>query len=173
MASPKLKEAVHIVVQSCANPARLGATRLNKILWFADCASYRQHGQSITGETYVKRQYGPVPRSILEAISELRQEGLISVREEPSFNGGFMRQFFSLSPVNMKQISEADRAVLEAFASVICDDFTAAEISDASHDQIWEAAELGEEIPMRATLAAKPGEITDEVRNWADSVLAG
>lgn len=41
-----------------------------------------------------------------------------------------------------------------------------------SHDAIWEAAYIGEEIPVYATLAANEGEITPEVLAWANEAAA-
>jgi hypothetical protein len=59
MATEKFKALVHYIVASCDDPQRLGATKLNKVLWFADAFSYRATKNSITDETYVKRQRGP------------------------------------------------------------------------------------------------------------------
>lgn len=171
MASDKLKEAVHYVIAACNNPARLGAVRLNKILWFADCEAYRSTGMSITGERYIKRQFGPVPSKILEAIRDLENESKIAVKDTPHYNKT-MRQFFSTQDVVPTSLSDKDISVLHSYTEVICENYTAVEISNISHDQVWDAAAIGEEIPLYAIFAAVPGEISPEVIAWADSRLA-
>ena len=53
----------HYVIKRC-DPAKLGATKLNKVLWFADVIYYRRHGRTITAsDNYVKQQFGPVQRN--------------------------------------------------------------------------------------------------------------
>lgn len=166
MAHEKLKEALHYVISHCDDPARLGAIRLNKIMWFADCYAYRLNGASITADSYVKRKFGPVPRHVLAALRELQSDGKIAARETPYYNGT-MRQFFSMQAVEHERLSEQDRDILASYSDIICKNYSANEISNISHDQIWEAADDGEEIPLYATFAANRGEITAEVRDWA------
>jgi hypothetical protein len=167
----KLKEALHFVIENCADTSRLGAIRLNKILWFADCHAYRQNGVSITGDGYVKRKFGPVPQHVLAALRELENDGKIVVREVPYTTRKRYREFISRTAPETHELSETDRAWLKAYTEFICDEFTAEAISDASHDQIWEAADDGEEIPLYTIFASQAGAITDEVRAWANQVV--
>jgi hypothetical protein len=41
----RLLWATHYVIARC-DPAKLGATKLNKVLWFADVIYYRRHGRT-------------------------------------------------------------------------------------------------------------------------------
>lgn len=168
MAHDKLKEALHFVISRCADPSKLGAIRLNKIVWFADRFAFRLNGNSITADTYVKRRLGPVPKNVLPAIAELATEGKISVRESSLPSGNIMRHFFTLAEPATETLSEQDKEVLSSFTDLICNNFSANEISDLTHDQVWQAAETGEEIPLYATFA-QSGEITAEVREWASN----
>lgn len=170
MATEKFKNLVHFVVASCEDPQRLGATRLNKILWFADAAAYRLNGVSISGETYVKRKRGPVPKSILHAIRELEAEERIHVRDK-TFPGYKMRLFVALKDADTAAFSEQEMEIVRGIAQEICDVHSANSISDLSHDQIWLAANDGEEIPLHAVLAANSGELTEEVMAWGDAVV--
>jgi hypothetical protein len=82
MATEKFKALVHFIIHECSgHPGKLSAIRLNKTLWYADVAAFRNYGASITGETYVKRKMGPVPSHILSTIEELKSEGKLHVRE--------------------------------------------------------------------------------------------
>ena len=171
MANDKFKALVHHVVSSCDDPTRLGAIRLNKILWFADSISYRLHGVPITGESYVKRQYGPVPKTILATLDQLQAEGKIVVAEKENAIGHNTRLFVSLEKPNDDVFSPQELGVIEVVVKDICTNHTANSISDLTHDQVWEAANMGEEIPLYATLARSAGEITEDAMNWADKVV--
>jgi hypothetical protein len=150
---------------------RLGATRLNKICWFADSVSFRSEGQSISGETYVKRERGPVPKTILHALRELEAEGKILIRDK-KFVTYKMRLFVSLKDdPDTAHFSPVQLEIVSAISKEICTNHTAASISDMSHDQIWHCANEGEEIPLYATLASEQAELTDDIMNWADGVV--
>lgn len=166
----KLKEALHYVIECCDDSSRLGAVRLNKILWFADCHSYRDHGASITADGYVKRRFGPVPKKVLAATRELEEEHKIAIREVPYSSRKSFREFISIKKPDHSALSEQDMEVLKACTHMICNEFSATQISEVSHDQVWEAADEGEEIPFFTIFAAIPGAITDEVRKWANGV---
>lgn len=172
MAHEKLKEALHYVIENCADSSRLGAIRLNKILWFADSHAYRENGLTVTGDGYVKRKFGPVPKHVLAALRELQDEGKIVVREVPYTTRKTFREFISLSTPETRELSQSDKEWLTAYTDIICNEFTAARISDISHDQVWEAADEGEEIPLYTVFASQPGAITDDVRSWANGAYA-
>jgi hypothetical protein len=166
----KFKALVHYVVASAGDPQRLGATRLNKILWFSDTLAYRLTGVPISGETYVKRQRGPVPKHILRTIRELESTGKIHVREREHFRYR-TRLFVALEEPDTTAFSTQELAIVDAMISEICGNHTAASISDLSHDEIWDAANEGEEIPIHTSLVSQPGEFTEELMRWADSVV--
>ena len=168
MALTKFKSMVHYVINECADyPAQLGAIRLNKVLWFADVTAYKLDGKSITGERYVKRQFGPAPARILPILAELEKSGDIVVME-PEFAYD-TRKFISLKP-STGRLSNREKLITSAVLNGVLGR-TANAISEMSHDQIWDAAKEGEEIPLHATLAATPGEITPEVIEWATQCL--
>ena len=169
MATEKFKALVHFVVHECReSPARLGAIRLNKTLWYTDVAAYQSAGASVSSETYVKRRMGPAPAHILSTIRELSDEGKILVQEpEGQYDS---RKFISLLEPDPGVLSDDEKGLAKHVLSVVLG-YTANGISEATHDIIWEAADDGEEIPMYATLAADLGEITDDVRSWAGGVL--
>lgn len=164
----KFKALVHYVIAK-SDPARLGAIRLNKILWYLDTLSYQAEGASVTGETYVKRQHGPVPQHILSVIGELEHENAIVVRKRSRF-GKPMTDFIPMTDPDTGVLAPAELELADELRTHICDNHTANSISELSHDQIWEAANIGEVIPLSASLAAAPGEVTDELLSWADSV---
>ena len=168
-ASNKLKAVVHFIIANC-DPNKLGAIKLNKILWFSDRYAYRKNGHSITGSDYVRREHGPVSESIYDVLDELKNENKISISgPEQPFQP---RLYKSLEDAECESLSKSDKEVILGASNCICDDFTASRISDRTHDEIWGAADEGEHIPLEATLVAHPGDYRHEVMAWAREVLA-
>jgi hypothetical protein len=169
MATEKFKALVHFMVHECReHPGRLGAIRLNKALWYTDVVAYKMNGVPVTGETYVKRKHGPVPSHILATLRALQEEGKILIREpEHQYDP---RKFLALASPEPAHLSDDERELARSILDLVCG-YSANEISELTHDIIWNAAAEGEEIPMYATLAASRGEITNEVRAWASGLV--
>lgn len=168
----RFKTLVHYVCDRATDPTKLGATKLNKALWYADTFAYRINGKAVSRDsaTYVKRQFGPVPKHVLRALNELESEGALKIREVYFF-GKKKREFVSLRDAEKKVFSKEECDIIDQVVDQICDGHTAASISDLSHDKIWEAADLGEEIPLFAVLAAKADPPTKEDFAWAEKAI--
>ncbi|MBN9528391.1 MAG: SocA family protein [Alphaproteobacteria bacterium] len=171
MVAERFKSLVHYVCNRCTDPTKLGAVKLNKVLWYSDTFAYRQHGKSVSGEkNYIKRQFGPVPKSIIPALKQLEQEGAIVVRESTYF-GMPKREYISLREPDSALFSRDELDIVDQVVEIICNNHTAASISDLSHDIVWEAAQIGEEIPITSVLAAGTIPIEAEDEAWADEIL--
>lgn len=144
----KLAAAAHLVIAALP-PTELGATKLNKILWFADCEFYRRHGRSLTGEThYVRRDFGPCPNGMNRSLTTLKDAGAIA--EQTRYVGSFpQRAFLSLQEPAIGAFDAEEIHVLLSEAVKIAP-LTAAEASAASHDDLWEAGEDGDLMSVEA-----------------------
>lgn len=165
----RLAKMVHFVVQHTP-PEKLGATKLNKVLWFADVMHYRLHGKSISrAAAYVKNKYGPTPKGIMQVLSELKASGSIMERSV-STPAGPRREFVWLREADTDSFSAAE---LETLRVVIewASPMTAKEISDESHDALWEETEAGQPISIAAA-SVIPSEPDAEDLAWADAVFA-
>ena len=169
MPTPKFVDLIHYVIWRANDPSRLGATKLNKVAWLVDSLTYLYEGQSLTGATYTKRQHGPVPKHILGAIERLVCEGRIAVTE---LRGAFQpREFAPLKTPDKSVFSERDTSLIDAVIDWVCDQHTATSISKYTHDAIWEAAEIGEEIPLYAILGASEGQVNEADQAWANGII--
>ncbi len=166
----KYKALVHYICDVCGDPSKLGATKLNKILWLSDALAYAKLGQSITGERYVKRQFGPAPYNFLGIREELEQEGKIAVRYGDYF-GRTQTQFFSLQRPEISDFKPEEIDLVSGVINAVCAK-TAKEISDWSHADIWKVAEYGEDIPHYALFVWQLGEIDEDSIAWADQEIA-
>ena len=163
----KLDALVHYVCARCENPSKLGATKLNKVLWYSDVFAFAQEGKSITGAAYVKRKFGPVPKNVRGARTRLEASGTIIERQV--MNHGLQQvQFISLKPADVSMFTASQISLVDTVLEAICSNHTALSISNFSHDFIWESAEIGEEIPMAAAaFGGNFGEIDEEDMAWA------
>ncbi len=164
----KLKKVTHHICHKAANPSVLGSIKLNKVLWYSDAIHYIQHGKPITGETYVKRQHGPVPKHIVAIVNELVDEGKVA-RGKVDYFGHMKAEYISIfapdeidSTLTATEVDLIDRAFEH-----VCLNNTAQSISEETHGVIWELAKLGEELPLCTVYASEVAEVNEDDVEWA------
>ncbi len=164
----KFIQLVHFICDECrSEPSKLGAVKLNKILWLTDVFAYRNWCEPVTGETYRKQEYGPVASHLRDAISSLEREGKIYIpkgREQYETT-----QYVSKKRVEASLFNEKELRLIKDVITHVTEDHTAGSISDRTHDQIWKMALMNEVIPYEAVLVANLAEITQEDIEWAQS----
>ena len=169
MVTEKFKALVHHIVSECPDASQLGSTRLNKTLWYTDYESFLKTGRSITGEEYVRKDFGPVPKDIQEAITLLQRDGKISV-SEPA--GRYQpRMFVSLKNPATNHLSRDEEETARRVLQWVMGHY-ASEISEKTHDLAWEAACDGEVIPFEAVMAANIVDPDAAARAWATKAIA-
>ena len=143
----KLRELIVYVARKCDSVADFGATKLNKVLFFADFLSYRQYGAPITGTPYRKLQYGPAPADMVSVLSDLENDGSIA-RSSSNYMGFTLKRVAALREANIESFSGSDIALVDQIVALVART-TAATISEASHKFSvgWQVAEIGAEIP--------------------------
>jgi hypothetical protein len=172
MDQTRFKKLVHYVCSQCADePSKLGATKLNKALWLSDLRAYYATGEAITGARYVKREFGPVPSSIMPTLRELQQDGALIVTTVSHF-GKPKREFNVIFKQSPEFLNPTERKIVDDTITFVTEQHTATSISRLSHDHIWHAAEDGEEIP-HFTVFANPDDVTEEEMEWANLKLEG
>ncbi|MDF1589609.1 MAG: Panacea domain-containing protein [Gammaproteobacteria bacterium] len=173
MDTNKFKSLVHYVChQTTEKPEKLGATKLNKVLWFSDLLSYIDTGKSITDEVYVKRQFGPVPKNILNTLNELIDEKAIAVQQH-SFHGFIQKHHLSLKDANDSFMDETEKSIVNDVMNAICENHTANSISHLTHTDLWDMAEDGEELPHYTAFSISAGTLTDQDLEWANDKVKG
>lgn len=165
----KIKSLAHYVISQCPNPEVLGSIKLNKVLWVSDLWAYVARGEPITGEHYIKRQFGPVVASMVGILDELKVEERIAVRQAP--RGGKV-DYFALTEPDLSLFTAEEISLVDDAIRFVCLEHSANEISERTHDIIWKLAEIGEGIPLHAMLASELGEVTPEDVEWAKNIAA-
>jgi len=166
----KFKTLVHYICWKVEDPRRLGATKLNKILWFSDLLTYLNFNAPVTGARYVKRQFGPVPVALLPVVEELRNDGKLAVRDVEYF-GKPKREYFALETPDVSSFSPEEISLIDSIIQSVCEDHTASSISELTHNEAWKMAEIGEDLPFFTVFSSRSGEIDEQDIAWADSQI--
>jgi hypothetical protein len=162
----KFKRLVQYVIWKAGKRDWFGATKLNKVLWFSDTRAYALTGAPITGATYIREQWGPVPKAIMPVRSELQREGAIRIVRD----GKLERMTADKAP-DMQPFTSSEIAIVDWWIEHIATYHTATSISDHSHDYTWMIATVGEEIPMFATFATQIRVPTEEEKQWGKEAV--
>ena len=156
--SEKLKEMIVYVAAQAQDDPTFGAIKLNKILYYADFAAYRQLGAPITGAAYFKLREGPAPRQLLAARDELLAEGRLQIEQRRYFAYAQKRPVL---PAGCEPDSEFLRPEEREIVDEVIEFFwgkSAREVSDYSHREPgWILADDRADIPYEsAWLSADP-----------------
>jgi len=130
----KYKNAILYFLKYCNNQ-HLGATKLNKLLYYFDFISFRDRKNSITGDKYIHKEFGPVPETIDFVLTDLQKEGSINV-ERISIEEG--KDFFKHELLKDPDISAFDSYEQELLEN-ICKEFS-----------IWSTAKIVEQTHLEA-----------------------
>ena len=158
-----LRELILYIAQQCEGDVYFGATKLNKILWLSDSASYAFYGEPITGVEYMKLEHGPAPRRLLPIKQMMLACG--EIIERPRQIGRFtQQQVIALREPDLKQFSGRDIATVDAMIKAVWGK-TADEVSEMSHVRGWSLAGHKEAIPYEAIFISDEGVTArDEIR---------
>ncbi len=114
-------EAVAHYVIARSDVRKLGATKLNKVLWYADLEAYRRLGHSITGQrSYEKRQHGPVPNKIVVSLRRLERAGKIATRDVAISGGRTVREHIWLKQPDLSAFTADEIDILNEAIGWVC-----------------------------------------------------
>ena len=147
----KLREAVHFVCKKMAHePEKLGAVKLQKILWYFDVWSFVMTGSTFTGAVYIKKDYGPYTTAIHAIVNDLKRLGRLHTDVDDEYYGNEKAVFVGKGSTDLSVFTERERRRLEEITVDICESHSATSISEKSHGPVWRMSTLGEEIPFEA-----------------------
>lgn len=158
----KLRELILLFAELSEGDEYFGATKLNKLLFFADAQAYLSLGRTITGQEYQRLPQGPAPRQMVPVLDDMKSKQELAERPR-SLYGKPQRKFFALREANPETftVEEMDIAfrVLSQYRN-----WNATDMSRASHECLaWQLVEDGETIPF-AMLLIGDREVTPEER---------
>ena len=145
---------VFVAAELMEDPAG-GATKMNKILFFAEFAHVRAAGRPISGVEFQKLSRGPAPRTLLPVRRALTASGEISVRRDLYLGYPLDRIVPARQPNTGAFSASEHKALSDALHEFR--NLTATQASDRSHEELgWRAVADGQTIPYEAALLRRP-----------------
>jgi len=140
--------------------------KLHKVLWFTDVKAYQSTGETLTGGTFIKQQYGPFLRELEEAVQVLEKAGRLTLRRSEVANGIEQCQYTGKGEPEKHVLSDREMRWLDEYIKDVTENHTAGSISERTHNRTWEMAQMYEPIPVGAAAIrfVKPG---PESQVWA------
>lgn len=157
----RLREMILYISGRCESDPKFGATKLNKILSFADFISYANYHKPITGAQYQRLPNGPAPVYLVPLREKMLADGEIVIRKERFLNY-IQHRIIPLREPNLDMFTGRDIALVEDIIEAVSDD-TATSISDRSHGIAWKIAENQEIIPYETILLDNKGLTENDV----------
>jgi hypothetical protein len=170
----KLAELIVYIAAKCQLHARFGATKLNKILFYADFLSYQERGKAITGAEYQKLPHGPAPVR-LKPVEEALISSMAVVKQETSLFAGskyIEKRLIALRQPNLSMFDGEEIALVDSVIDQM-KDLTGKDVSDISHGFLgWQLARPNERIPyFTVYLPDEVAPLSAKDAEWAESVV--
>ena len=165
----KFAELVLHVAERLQDDPSGGATKLNKVLFFAEFTHVRRHGSAISGCEFQHLEHGPAPRRLRPVRDQLVQSGSAELVSQ-DFLG---RRQDRLVPNRPAQLGLFTNLELETIDDVLAQlgDLTPAEVSDLSHQEPgWSLTAVGDTIPYESALLGFRQVSTPTSRRLTDAV---
>lgn len=141
----KFKNIILYLLECCAGKPNVGETVLYKLLYFSDFNYYELYEEQLSGASYKKLPFGPVPQKIDAIIQQLIDEEKVQ-RIKTSFHGFSQTRYLPLAKADLTQLLASEKTVIDQVIDQMSE-WSAATISAYSHLDIpWKVTKDGEEI---------------------------
>lgn len=141
----RLRELILFVAERCQEDSTFGVTKLNKILFYADFLSFAKYGESITGISYNKLPYGPVPTGAEKIRSDMEAEEEIFVTRQ-SYSPYQRHRIIPRREANLDLFSARNIALVDGVIEALSG-LGGKKVSELSHGTSWRAVSSFERIP--------------------------
>lgn len=166
----KFRELILYVARETEDDPKCGATKLNKILFYADFLAYRELGSSLSGQTYQRLEHGPAPRGIVPAVEAIQESGECAWAER-SYYGLTLKKLIPLREPDLSPFTGPEVDLVQRVIAQLAN-LNATEVSELSHQFAgWQAADDGEEIPYETVFVAEPRPLSRDEEAWALEVI--
>ncbi len=141
----KFKNILLYILERCAGKPNVGETVLYKLLYFSDFNYYELYEEQLTGATYKKLPYGPVPQK-LDFIMEHMIEKEQIQRFKKEYHGYPQTRYLPLEKADLTMLRASEKEVIDRVVEQMSD-WSASAVSNYSHKDIpWMVTKEGEEI---------------------------
>lgn len=161
----KFMQVLLYILERCAGKPNVGETVLNKLLYFSDFNYYELYEEAMTGASYRKLAYGPVPQRMDVILNHMVEHQMLQ-RVKAEHRGYPQTRYLPLHRADLRQLKASEKEVIDRVIDQM-GDWSATAISDWSHhDMPWKATADGEEIDYELAFYR---EAPFSVRNYEES----
>ena len=152
------------IAQKCSFDPKFGATKLNKILYFADFVAFQRTGEPITGAEYVKQKNGPIPKRLIPVRKKLEAKKDAAVQKNKTLAGAYeQHRLIALREPDLSQFSAEEIVLVDKVIGAL-ESHNASQVSDLSHNRIWRVAAMDERIPYEAVFVSDENADDEDVK---------
>lgn len=135
----RLRELILYIALKCETDAHFNATRLNKILFYADFLSFAHTGKPITGAAYQAIERGPAPKRLVPVRNRMVDSGELRIDTVPAYSYSRHKYVALRKPRLDDFFTASDIALVDEVIQKTWG-VTAGAISKFSHHRIWRIA---------------------------------
>ena len=151
----KFKNVLLYILERCAGKPNVGETVLYKLLYFSDFNYYELYEEHLTGATYRKLPYGPVPQNLDTIIGQMIEKGQLQ-RVKTEYHGSLQTRYLPLEKADLTELRASEKEVIDRVIELMSD-WSAVMLSNYSHgDKPWKASKEGEEINYELAFYRRP-----------------
>ena len=141
----KFKNILLYILERCAGKPNVGETVLYKLLYFSDFNYYELYEEQLTGATYRKLPFGPVPQKLDFIIENMIERGQIQ-RFKTDYHGYPQTRYLPLEKADLTELMASEKEVIDRVVEQMSD-WSASAVSAYSHKDIpWLVTKDGDEI---------------------------
>lgn len=133
----KFKQVLLYILEQCAGKPNIGKTVLYKLLYFSDFNYYETYEEQMTGATYKKLQYGPIPLEFTQLVASMDGKEIKKITAQ--YKGYPQERYLPLVKADLSKLRASEKEIIDKVL-IAHSDKTATEISNYSHEDIpWKA----------------------------------
>jgi hypothetical protein len=141
----KLMQVLLYILERCADKPNVEATVLNKLLYFSDFNHYELYEEPMTGATYRKLAFGPVPQEV-DAILQQMVENQMIQRIKSDEHGYPQTRYLALQKADLQLLKASEKEVMDRAVEQMSDWSEASVSKWSDMDLPWLATAEGEDI---------------------------
>ena len=161
----KLAQMLLYVAHKLTGDQWNGKTKIHKILFFSDFDAFRQTGQSISGEDYIKYDQGPFLPAVDTTVRKLAN-GNIADWAQPNERGEIQLEIRA-AQIKTDLLSAAEIAIIDSTVQRFWGQ-TARAVSNQSHRLFgWLTTPNSKVIPYKSAYVGDPRPLNADENDWA------
>lgn len=130
----KFKNLLLYVAEKCSGNPKFGETVFYKLLYFIDFDFYETTENMLTGETYLKRKFGPVPKHFQDIVEKMIKDEEIK-RITVAYHNKKQKRYIPLVGPDVSRFSSQEMLFIDNIIDKL-KNYGAVQIEDYSHEDV-------------------------------------